>query len=159
MSKNRVAGIACIVLLLTGCPEQKVDFAGLSFDVDPSDLESQGFSCNEEYDKTVCRNPDTTGSIFQTATKGISVTFLEGEKNACCIAVEIPPQSASFYKMQTLRGYISTIYTHVPAKDIIEEASSSQTWLRPDGTRLSLIVSQEAADNSPVKTRFVAFRQ
>jgi hypothetical protein len=159
MSKNRVACIACIALLLTGCPEQQVDFAGFSFDVDPSDLESQGFSCKEADNKNVCTNPNTIASVFGTATKGVSVTFLEGEKNACCIAAEIQPQMSSFYKLQTLRSYISNVYTHMPEKDLIEEASSTQSWRRPDGTRLSLIVIEETAGKSPKQTRFVAYKQ
>ena len=148
-----------LIILLIACSEQKADFVGFSFDVRPADLESQGFVCQKKGDETKCTNPDIKGSVFGTQTEDVVVTFLEGEKRACCIAAKIPENSAQLYELENVRGYISSVYTHIPERDQNYPFSFTQSWKRPDGTSLSLTVLTGTKRKKPPTGVFTAYSQ
>jgi hypothetical protein len=159
MNKNGFAGILALTILLMACSEQKTDFVGFSFDVRPADLESQGFVCKKKGDETKCTNPDIKASVFGTQTEDVVVTFLDGEKRACCIAAKIPEKSDQLYKLEKLRDYISRVYTHMPERDLNYQFSFTRSWKRPDGTGLSLMVLKDNKGKTSSKGRFTAYSQ
>lgn len=159
MKKNRFAIILALTLLLASCSEQKNDFAGFSFDIDLAALERRGFICELGFDETVCTNSDEIGSVFGIQTKGVTVTYLQGEKKACCISVGLTPASVQPDKMKKLRGYISRIYDHMPERDSIGQVSYMQSWRRPDGTILSLRVFERILNIKPAIARFTSYSE
>jgi hypothetical protein len=159
MNKNRFVRTLALIILLTGCSEEKNDFAGFSFDINPAALESQGFICNQEFDKIECTNADEIGSVFGAQTKGVIVTYLQGEKRACCISVGLAPGSVQYDKMKKLRNYISRVYNHMPERDSIGQVSYSQSWMRPDGTSLSLRVFERSSNTAPATARFTSYSE
>jgi len=159
MNNNGLAGIFVLTLLLAACSEHKIDFAGFSFDAHPADLESRGFSCKKQGKETKCTNPDIKGSVFGMQTADIVVTFLDGEKRACCISAKIPEKPDQFYKLEKVRDYIDRVYTPMPERDMKQEFSFTRSWKRPDGTSLSLMVLKGTKGKTSTRGRFTAYSQ
>jgi hypothetical protein len=158
MKTNKFAIIFITIFFLTGCTEPKDDFVGISFDTTQSKLESQGFICKKAKNLT-CTSFDKTGSAFGYATKGVSVTYLEDEKIACCISVDLPPETARLKEILNLFTNIDSVYSHMPERDVKDGSMLLREWKRPDGSSLFLMAYEGVANIIPTTVSLTAHSQ
>lgn len=128
MQKNISIAILAITAFLAGCTEQKDDFVGISFDMKQTELEAQNFICKKGKDDITCKNFDREGSVFGYQTKGVRVTFLNSDKRACCITVDLPSETVQLKKMLNLFSNINSVYTHMPERDFKEGSILLREW-------------------------------
>ncbi len=159
MQNNISIAILAITAFLVGCTEQNDDFVGISFDMKQAELEAQNFICKKGKDDITCKNFDRVGSVFGYQTKGVSVTFLNNDKRACCITVDLPPETVQLKQMLNLFSNINSVYTHMPERDLKEGSILLREWKRPDGSSLFLMASEGIANLMPPSVRLTAHSQ